>query len=99
MNLVLAAFDPVPAAKGASAHIRRNLEILGRDHDVSLVTVGERGPLPGVRHLVVQPEGRNWLQRASSFHRRCHAIFLRHGFDMVHSRSPFEGLAGPPGGG
>jgi glycosyltransferase involved in cell wall biosynthesis len=94
VNVVLAAFDPVPAAKGASAHVLANVRALQRDHEVSLVTLGD-APAPGLRHRVVRPEGANWLRRATDFHRRCKPILA--GFDVVHARSPFEGLAAAEG--
>lgn len=96
-RVVLASFDPVPAPKGASRHIQHNLHILSEDHDVSLVTLGER-PLEGARHLVVDVQEPNWLRRAGLFHERVREIFARHAFDTYHVRTPLEGLAVPGGG-
>lgn len=95
MKTLLASFDPVPAAKGASAHILRNHQILTEaGHDVSLVTVGEH-PLPGLRHRVLEPRGDNWLARAVDFGQACRPLMHQGGFDRIHVRSPFEGLAAP----
>ncbi|MEZ4240907.1 MAG: glycosyltransferase family 4 protein [Myxococcota bacterium] len=96
MNVVLAAFDPVPAPKGASAHVLANARALLPDHDVALVTLGD-APAPGLRHRVVRPRGENWLRRATDFHRQCREILGQVPVDVLHARSPFEGLAAPPG--
>ena len=95
MNVVLASFDPVPAPKGASAHILANLRVLREDHDVSLVTLGKE-PLPGERHIVISSSEPNWLRRGLEFGDRCARIFSTHDFDVHHVRSPFEGLAASP---
>ena len=94
MRVVVSSFDPVPAAKGASQHILSTVEILRRDHDVSLVTLGEQ-PAPGVRHLPLSFDEPNWLRRALLFSERVDAIFRRECFDVHHVRSPFEGLRVP----
>ena len=66
-RVVLASFDVVPSAKGASRHILRNAEILREaGHEVSLVTLG-RGPAPGYRHRPIPIEEPNWLRRALAF--------------------------------
>lgn len=97
MSVLLAAFDPVPAAKGASAHVLRNHRILtDAGHDVSLLTLGDH-PLPGVRHLVADPPGATWLERAVAFRAHTERVLQRTPFDIVHARSPFEGLAIAPG--
>ena len=93
-RVVLAAFDPVPAPKGASAHILANHRALSSAHEVSLVTLGA-APLPGLRHIAIAPGDGTWLKRAIAFSDRCRAIFGKHAPDIVHARSPFEGLATP----
>lgn len=94
---MLASFDRVPSAKGASQHILANAAALMPDHHVSLVSLGET-PTPRVhRHLPVHIEERNWLRRALAFQRRMHQIFARTPFDIYHVRSPWEGLAVPAG--
>ena len=94
MRVVVSSFDPVPAAKGASQHILSTVDILRRDHDVSLVTLGEQ-PAPGIRHLPLRFDEPNWLRRAMLFSEQCDAIFRRERFDAHHVRSPFEGLRAP----
>lgn len=96
MDVCLASFDPVPAPKGASAHILRNHAILtGAGHQVSLLTLGDR-PLQGLRHRVIQPSGETWLHRARDFGERIRPVLEANRFDVVHVRSPFEGLSVPP---
>jgi len=95
-RVVLASFDPVPAPKGASQHILANHRILSRHHEVSLVTLGHT-PLDGHRHKAIHiPQG-NWIRRAYEFRSRLEEIFEVNEFDVYHVRSPFEGLAVPPG--
>ncbi|MEZ4322888.1 MAG: glycosyltransferase [Myxococcota bacterium] len=97
MKVLLASFDPVPAPKGAARHILRNHAILtALGHDVSLLTLGD-APLPGLRHIALNPPGDTWLERAVAFHRACAPVLERNAFDVVHVRSPFEGLAVPAG--
>ncbi|MCB9677774.1 MAG: glycosyltransferase [Alphaproteobacteria bacterium] len=96
MKVLLASFDPVPAPKGASRHILRNHAILaGLGHEVSLLTLGT-GPAPGLRHIALDPPGDTWLERAVRFHHLCKPVLEHNDFDVVHVRSPFEGLAVPP---
>lgn len=95
-DVLIAAFDPVPAPKGASAHILRNHRILSdAGHRVSLLTLGEQ-PLPGVRHRVLAPRGDSWLARAVAFRSEVAALLPALTVDIAHVRSPFEGLAIPP---
>jgi len=96
MKILLASFDPVPAAKGAARHILRNHTILTRlGHEVSLLTLGD-GSLPGLRHIALDPPGDTWLERAVRFHHLVKPVLEHNCFDCVHVRSPFEGLAVPP---
>lgn len=93
---MLASFDAVPSAKGASQHILANAEILGARFDVSLLTLGA-APIPGRRHLPVALDEPNWLRRALAFRERARRVFEENRFDVHHVRSPWEGLAVPPG--
>lgn len=94
-DVLLAAFDTVPAPKGASAHVLRNHRILAdAGRRVALLTLGDT-PLPGLRHVAVRPNGATWLERAVDFHARTADILSRNAFDVVHVRSPFEGLPVP----
>src|SRR5688572_30652146 len=93
-RVLIASFDRVPAAKGASQHILRNAEILSKHFDVCLATLGT-DPVAGYRHRPVHIPERNWLLRGLEFNRRIAEIAERHTFDIYHVRSPFEGLGVP----
>ena len=95
-RVVLASFDRLPAPKGASAHILANAAILAERYDVSLVTLGTE-PVAGLRHRPLFIPEPNWLLRGQEFHRQVAAVFERYPFDVYHVRSPWEGLAVPPG--
>jgi glycosyltransferase involved in cell wall biosynthesis len=95
-RVVLASFDRVPDAKGASAHILANAEILGQRHDVSLISLGAQ-PVPGLRHRPIYVPESNWLRRAQVFHERVLRVLSNYDFDVYHVRSPWEGLAAPLG--
>ena len=95
-RVVLASFDRVPDAKGASAHILANAAILARRHEVSLISLGTE-PVPGMRHRPIHIPEHNWLRRAQSFHERVLRVLAGYEFDVYHVRSPWEGLAAPLG--
>ena len=95
-SVVLMSFDRVPAAKGASAHILANADILSERHQVSLLSLGTT-PLPHLRHRPLHLTESNWLLRGLELHRRAVRFLDRYGFDVHHVRSPFEGLAVPYG--
>jgi glycosyltransferase involved in cell wall biosynthesis len=95
-RVVLASFDRVPDAKGASAHILANAAILARRHEVSLISLGT-DPVPGLRHRPIHVPEPNWLRRAQIFHERVLRVLASYDFDVYHVRSPWEGLAAPLG--
>src|ERR1700761_712618 len=95
MKICIASFDRVPAGKGASAHILANARALARDHEVSLVTLGE-APIPGLHHRPLRLAEPNWWLRGHEFARAVAAITDDYAFDAFHVRSPWEGLAVPP---
>jgi glycosyltransferase involved in cell wall biosynthesis len=95
-QVVLASFDRVPDAKGASAHILANAAILARKHDVALISLGTE-PAPGLRHRPIHVPEPNWLRRAQIFHERVLRVLASYDFDVYHVRSPWEGLAAPLG--
>jgi glycosyltransferase involved in cell wall biosynthesis len=95
-RVLLASFDRVPDAKGASAHILANADILARRHDVSLISLGTE-PVPGLRHRPIHVPESNWLRRARVFHERVLRVLATYDFDVYHVRSPWEGLAAPLG--
>lgn len=95
-RVVLASFDRVPDAKGASAHILANAAILARTHEVALISLGT-DPVPGLRHRPIHVPEPNWLRRAQIFHERVLRVLAGYDFDVYHVRSPWEGLAAPLG--
>lgn len=97
MRVVLASFDRVPSAKGASQHILANAEILMAEHHVSLVSLGAVQCHQVHRHLPLQIQETNWLRRALAFRAQLLDVFSTHVFDAYHVRSPWEGLAVPAG--
>lgn len=95
MKVCLASFDRVPSAKGASQHILSNARVYGSaGHDVSLITLGDVA-LAGIRHRPLALAEPNYLRRALMFRGRVERVLARHPFDLVHVRSPWEGLAVP----
>jgi len=96
-RVLVASFDRVPAPKGASQHILATVDALrAAGHRVSLVTLGE-SPIPGLAHLPLRFSEPNWLRRAQAFSAEIEAICARRPLDVAHVRSPWEGLAVPPG--
>lgn len=96
-RIVVASFDRVPAPKGASQHILSTVDALrAQGHHVSLLTLGE-APVPGLNHLPLRLAEPNWLRRAQRFRAEVEAVLARRAFDVVHVRSPWEGLAVPYG--
>lgn len=95
-RVVLASFDRVPDAKGASAHILANAAILSQRHEVSLISLGTE-PVPGLRHRPIHLPEPNWLRRAQMFHERVLRVLASYELDVYHVRSPWEGLAAPLG--
>lgn len=94
-EVLLASFDRVPSAKGASQHILANAAALSENYEVSLITLGDE-PLAGYRHRPVAIADKNWLSRGLTFGSRVEDLLDSYDFDVCHVRSPFEGLAIPP---
>lgn len=97
-RVLLASFDRVPSPKGASQHILANARHLAERHEVSLLTLGD-APMPGWRHMTVTPGEPHFLDRALAFRRHVESVLAMapRPFDVVHVRSPWEGLAVPFG--
>lgn len=95
MKVCVAAFDRVPAGKGASAHILANVRALAREHAVSLIALGD-APIAGLHHRPLKLAEPNWWLRGHAFARAVAAITDDYEFDAFHVRSPWEGLAVPP---
>jgi len=98
-RILYASFDEVPAPKGASTHILAVVRALGAHFgDVLLVTPGRADrpamPLaPGVRQEIVECPDDNPIGRARTFQTQLSRIARRDSFDVLHFRSPWEGLA------
>lgn len=98
-RILYASFDEVPAPKGASTHILAVIRELGaRFGDVRLVTpsAADRPVAPlaeGVTHEVVGCPDDNPIGRARTFQARLRRLLERESYDVLHFRSPWEGLA------
>lgn len=85
----------MPSYKGASTHILAFCRALAQEHRVTLLTLGDR-PLPpwhGFTHGVFPLDEPNPLRRGLAFRERVSAWLTRHPVDVVHFRSPWEGVA------
>lgn len=98
-RIVYASFDEVPAPKGASTHIVEVAKALGAAFgDVLLLTpaLEERPPAtlaPGVRHEPLACPDDNPIGRARTFQTRLQRRLARESCEILHFRSPWEGLA------
>lgn len=98
-RILYASFDEVPAPKGASTHILAVVRALGaRFGDVHLITPARepRPPvtdLPGVTHRVLTCPDDNPIGRARTFQSQLARQARRETWDVMHFRSPWEGLA------
>lgn len=94
MKIDFISFDQVPSFKGASQHILGGLRKVIDHHDVRLISLGESA-LPVIRRLVHHPlaiKEKNYLKRGLRFRERVHAL-LSAKSDLVHFRTPWEGVA------
>ena len=98
-NILYTTFDEVPAPKGASTHVLAFVERLGKHFDnVALVTpaASDGSPesiLPGVTQLRLGVPGENPIERARIFQEKLKRVLRRQLFQVVHFRSPLEGMA------
>ncbi|MEZ5582677.1 MAG: glycosyltransferase family 4 protein [Candidatus Competibacteraceae bacterium] len=93
-RILYAAFDRVPAPKGASRHIAAFLGGLVRAGlvvDACLLTTATR--FAGARCLPSIPAEGHLLQRAMQFGRQVRHHAEAGGYDLIHFRSLWEGLA------
>lgn len=95
MRILFSSFDEVPSFKGAATHILGGLCEVIKTHQVNLITLGTQ-PIPSalnLHHLPVNIPEPNYFLRGQLF-RKCIAQWLaRHKVDMIHFRTPWEGLA------
>jgi len=98
MKILYTAFDEVPGPKGASTHICEFVRAL--DHggaDVTLVTPGaiDRAEQPFVgraKQVVLGCPDGNPLGRVRTFREKLAAWLATREFDVMHCRSPMEGI-------
>lgn len=94
MRVLFLSFDEVPSFKGASAHILSGLRLAKQRHEVHLVTLGDT-PLrlaSGLRHHTVPIRESNLLARAMRFREAVSKRIRSIRPDVMHFRSPWEGL-------
>lgn len=94
-RVLFASFDPVPAPKGASAHILQSATAIAALARVDLLTTPGSLPFPaldGVRHEAVPSDAGNFLQRALEFGDAVAERLERDRYDVVHVRSTWEGV-------
>lgn len=108
IRAVYASFDEVPSFKAASTHILANCRAVagdrsveqhhaeGRalDYELELVSLGEvRLPsFPGFRHSPVSFAEPNYLRRGERFRGHVRRLLLSRRPDLLHFRTPWEGL-------
>ncbi len=95
MRILYASFDEVPSFKGASTHILSSCRTLVREHELHLVTLGAV-TLPrihGLHHHPLPLIERNYLRRGMQFRERVANLAREVRPEVVHFRSPWEGLA------
>ena len=98
-NILYTTFDEVPAPKGASTHVLAFVERLGKSFgNVALVTpaASDCSPemiLPGVTQLGLGVPGDNPVERTRVFREKLKRVLRRQLFQVVHFRSPLEGMA------
>ena len=90
-----ASFDEVPSFKGASTHILSGLRSIVRQKTVHLVTLGSVAirPNAGLHHHPLHIREQNVLKRGLAFREQVRSLARRLKPDLVHFRSPWEGIA------
>lgn len=96
-RVLYAAFDPVPAPKGASTHIIQTVRAIASVADVDLLTLPSTLPdsggalPPHVHHHPVALATENFLERALEFGDAVARRLMEHEYRVVHVRSVWEG--------
>lgn len=95
MRVVYASFDEVPSFKAASTHILANCRATVRRHRVTLLTIGETElpPGPAFVHILAALREPNLLRRGLAFRAFVRRHLERERPDVVHFRTPWEGMA------
>ncbi len=96
LRILYAAFDRVPAPKGASRHIlafTHGLHAAGHRVDVCVLTdASVTLPQAPIRFLPPPPPCENTVARAVAFGEHVLAYARSGRYDLIHFRSPWEGL-------
>jgi glycosyltransferase involved in cell wall biosynthesis len=95
MNVLYTSFDEVPAFKGSTTHILANCRGITRQHNMTLVTLGNT-PLPkqkNFRHHPLPLTERNYLKKGLAFRQKVAHIIEQARPDVIQFRTPWEGLA------
>lgn len=97
-RILYVTFDVVPSPKGAAIHIQHFAKALAGFGALQLISVAPgddfiSGELcPGVQHLQIPAVGGNLITRVMNFRRLLHSWLNGKHFNVIHFRSPFEGL-------
>jgi glycosyltransferase involved in cell wall biosynthesis len=89
------SYDEVPSFKGASTHILSFCKALMQEHETTLLTLGAV-ELPHQRnfaHRKVELKATNPLERGLEFRDICKRFIKSYSADVLHVRSPWEGIA------
>jgi len=99
VRVLYASFDEIPSHKGASVHVlsicRRVLERAAVHlYTLGSITLPSSGGAdgPSFRHHPQLIDAPNYLERGLEFRRRVEHALRLHAPDLVHFRSPWEGL-------
>lgn len=95
MRVFYATFDEVPSLKGASVHVLAACRHIPREHELHLFTLGDIA-LPQSPRFVHRPQALsepNYLRRGLAFRQRVESALSALRPEVVHFRTPWEGLA------
>jgi glycosyltransferase involved in cell wall biosynthesis len=93
-QMMYASFDEVPSFKGASTHILGNCRTILENFDLKLHTLGTVR-LPSrvnFEHIPHSIQEKNYLRRGQEFRHRIEKALGERSFDIIHFRSPWEGI-------
>ncbi len=100
-RILYVSFDVVPAPKGAATHIEQFTKALSAKYgSLNLVTVADSDLAgcrpasfcPEIEHTTLPALGDNLISRVLHFRRLLNCWVAGKFFDVLHFRSPFEGL-------
>lgn len=104
-KILYVSFDVVPAPKGAAIHILQIARVLAREFGtLQLFTVSTSNEFaagnvfetatlePGIEQTLIPAPGQNLIDRINNFRRFLESATRNQQFDIIHFRSPFEGL-------